>query len=86
MSEDTSDGFADQPRPMYLCLGCGFHVEREDVRSNRIDIEGTDVTEHTCGTCAKCVAHPDLRESYRRGFDAGADMMRRRVQSAIRGR
>ena len=86
MSEDTSDGFADQPRPMYICLGCGFHAESEDVRRNRIDVYGSNEDKHTCATCKKCEAVPDLRESYRRGFDAGMATLRRRIESTIRGR
>lgn len=50
---------------MILCTGCGFNVERGDVRSS-IDEERRE-----CSACAPCVQTPRLRESYRRGFNAG---------------
>lgn len=50
---------------MILCTGCGFNVERYDVRSP-IDEERRE-----CNVCALCVQTPRLRESYRRGFNAG---------------
>lgn len=86
MSEDTSDGFADQPRPMYRCLGCGFNVEREDARKGAHEGHTRFGYRAKCDTCIKCEACPDMRESYRRGFDAGMDTLRRRVESTIRGR
>ncbi len=54
---------------MVYCNGCGFHVERKQV------VEWTEYTGDQCDLCAKCEAQPLLRESYRRGFNAGLDAM-----------
>jgi hypothetical protein len=70
MSEDTSDGFADQPRLMVKCRGCGFNVETDEVRQ-----EDPDSMDRMCLRCVKCHDKPDMRESYRRGFNAGLDAM-----------
>lgn len=80
MSEDTSEGFADQPRPMVKCLGCGFNVEREDARTG---LDTDHYSRPACDTCTKCEACPDMRESYRRGFNAGIDEAKRGVEVAI---
>jgi hypothetical protein len=46
MSEDTSDGFADQPRPMVLCTGCGFNVEpRDAIPLDRYSVQGKEMDE-----------------------------------------
>lgn len=51
---------------MVKCVGCGFNVEHEQV------VEWGD--EASCPRpCRRCSAHctPDVRESYRRGFNEG---------------
>lgn len=59
----------DEGRPMALCGGCGFHVELEDVRER-------DEHDDECLTCVLCEAEPRMKESYRRGFNAGLDAMK----------
>lgn len=54
---------------MVRCDGCGFHVEHYDV------VTAAEGTDERCEECAKCRATPALRESYRRGFNAGLDAM-----------
>jgi hypothetical protein len=81
MSEDTSEGFADQPRPMVKCQGCGFNVETEDARKNFKPGYGHYRPE--CDTCIKCEACPDMRESYRRGHNAGVAEVRQRIESVM---
>jgi hypothetical protein len=84
MSEDTSDGFADKPRQMVKCIGCGFNVEREDARGEvSTGYNNSGFQKEECATCVKCVASPDIRKSYRRGFDAGVESMRQQVASII---
>ena len=78
MSEDTSEGFADQPHTMVKCYGCGFNVEKEDAREGLKRGYGPYPPE--CTTCVKCEACPDMRESYRRGFKAGVEDVKRRVR------
>lgn len=78
MSEDTSEGFADQPHTMVKCYGCGFNVEKEDAREGLKRGYGPFPPE--CTTCVKCEACPDMRESYRRGFKAGVEDVKRRVR------
>jgi len=59
---------------MVHCDGCGFNVEREDVVAW---VEYSDRAE----TCKLCEAEPRLKESYRRGFNAGLDAMADAVTS-----
>ena len=54
---------------MILCNGCGFNVEQKDV------VEYTEYDDTHCETCAECHKNPKLRESYRRGFNAGLDAL-----------
>jgi len=78
MTERTVDS-----RPMIRCTGCGFHAEREDV------VEWSDTLEadpRTCLTCPKCLAHPEMKESYRRGFNAGIDALKEIVTRAVENR
>ncbi len=65
------------PLGMYLCKGCGFHVEKEDV------VEETEYSDDAV-TCKLCKAEPRLKESYRRGFNAGLDAMERAVVGIVR--
>ena len=81
MSEDTSDGFADQPRPMVKCRGCGFNVERGHERSGGEHDVARD--KWYCDVCIKCESCPDMRESYRRGFNAGLDALRQRIRDSL---
>ena len=69
---------------MVKCHGCGFNVEQEDVRDwgTVLDANGHTV-ENACETCAKCEAVPDLREAYRRGFNAGLDALGAAFQDII---
>ena len=86
MSEDTSEGFADQPRLMVSCRGCGFSVEPEHARGGKEDEPSR--MKRWCGTCAKCERTPEMRESYRRGFNAGLEKAReciRESADALRG-
>ena len=62
---------------MISCSGCGFHVEREDV------VEWVEYSENAA-TCKLCKAEPRLKESYRRGFNAGLDAMERAVIGIVR--
>jgi len=62
---------------MHLCTGCGFHVEKEDV------IECDEYSDRVI-RCKLCKAEPRLRESYRRGFNAGLDAMERAVVGIVR--
>lgn len=54
---------------MIHCNGCGFYAERSDVKS--VICRPNDHDQEECSACVKCAANPDLRESYRRGFNAG---------------
>lgn len=54
---------------MPLCLGCGFHNEAEDSFGHE---------------CIRCRAVPEMRESYRRGFNAGVDAMRSTMDSSAK--
>jgi hypothetical protein len=58
---------------MIQCHGCGFHVEPEDVR------ELAEYTTDRCLTCKNCELEPRLKESYRRGFNAGLDALAKAV-------
>lgn len=53
---------------MPLCRGCGLHNEIEDSFGDE---------------CARCRAVPLLRESYRRGFNAGVDEMRTAIGACV---
>lgn len=55
---------------MTKCDGCGFNVEREDVRK----LADETIPRH-CSECVKCTKNPELREAYRRGFNAGLDVL-----------
>jgi hypothetical protein len=74
MSEDNSESLADQLRKMVHCLGCGFNVEQEDARKN-LDLRDGYGDAPKCNTCIKCETCPDMRESYRRGYNAGINRM-----------
>lgn len=63
-------------RSMVHCNGCGFNVERDQV------VELTEFVDR-CEICKKCEAEPLLRESYRRGFNAGLDAMSKIVDAAL---
>lgn len=54
---------------MPLCLGCGFHNEAVDSFGHE---------------CIRCRAVPEMRESYRRGFNAGVEEMRRTMDSSAK--
>lgn len=54
---------------MVRCDGCGFHVERRDAYGIM------EADKSVCERCVKCDGLPDMRESYRRGFNAGLDAM-----------
>lgn len=59
---------SDAPKAaMPLCLGCGFHNEAVDSFGHE---------------CIRCRAEPLLRESYRRGFNAGVEAMRSTLDSS----
>jgi hypothetical protein len=73
------DSFGDSPRdPMVPCFGCGFHVEKQDV------VEREECSDR-CITCKLCEAEPRLKESYRRGFNAGLDALAKAVVDIARG-
>lgn len=60
-------------RRMIKCGGCGFNVEREQVVDWGEELH-TEVDHRTrCDRCQRCT--PDVREAYRRGFNAGLDAM-----------
>jgi hypothetical protein len=62
----------DPKAGMVLCIGCGFHVEPEGV------IEREEYGDRAT-TCVLCKTEPRLKESYRRGFNAGIDALERAV-------
>lgn len=64
------------PGTMVFCDGCGFHAEPEDV------VTYDEHSDERCLVCLKCQATPALRESYRRGFNAGLDAMAEAVRHA----
>jgi hypothetical protein len=65
---------------MAQCLGCGFYTEQEDVvRAN--DFHMPPYRE--CLECRRCKETPTLRESYRRGFNAGLDALKEAVVSTV---
>ena len=73
--------FLRKKRDMVACDGCGFSVEVEDVRSLDVDelwYRDDDQKRH-CLTCRKCTECPDMRESYRRGFNDGLDALKEAV-------
>ena len=59
---------------MIYCRGCGFNVEREDVRS--------DISVAECTRCHICATSPKIRESHRRGFNAGLEAMAKAMTHA----
>ncbi len=76
--------------PMVKCSGCGFHVEQREVLDWD---EGDHTTPEHRTSCGRCSTHctPDVREAYRRGFNAGLDAMAESVvhtakNSALRKR
>jgi hypothetical protein len=63
------------PAPMVKCRGCGFNVEQRDVQDwGEFNIG--------CERCARCT--PDVREAYRRGFNAGLDALAESVVRAVK--
>lgn len=59
---------------MIKCVGCGFNVEREQVVEWGEGPANMVVEDRTlCDRCSRCT--PDVREAYRRGFNAGLDAM-----------
>lgn len=58
---------------MFRCDGCGFNVERKDAYG---------IIGSACGRCVRCDGVPDMRESYRRGFNAGLQAMAMAVRDA----
>lgn len=58
---------------MVRCTGCGFNVEREDAR------EYVEYSSDLAITCKLCEHEPRLKESYRRGFNAGLDALKAAV-------
>lgn len=64
---------------MVLCRGCGFNIEQKDGRNN--NVYDPVMERYHCDTCIKCDACPDMRESYRRGFNAGIEMFGDRIWS-----
>jgi len=62
----------EEENRMIDCTGCGFHVERKDVR------EWTEYSDKAV-TCKLCELEPRLKESYRRGFNDGLDALKRAV-------
>ena len=64
---------------MVHCDGCGFNVEPCDAR----ECDEYIPVGH-CSTCAKCVTEPLLRESYRRGFNAGLDALAEAVTGIVK--
>jgi len=61
---------------MIRCHGCGFNVEPEEVRE-------TDEFHDRCTTCRHCEQEPKLKESYRRGFNAGLDALSQAVMEIV---
>jgi len=76
-------GVAEAMSRMVLCQGCGFNVEPEDVREIDADAMAFGAERLACLTCRKCTEVPDLRESYRRGFNAGLDALKRVVIDTV---
>lgn len=68
---------------MTHCDGCGFNVEPKD--AGTIVDPGDEHRPPHCSNCTKCNACPDMRESYRRGFNAGIDKMISAVQTILEG-
>jgi hypothetical protein len=62
---------------MVHCDGCGFNVEPRDVR------EREESWDQNCSRCRKCTECPELREAYRRGFNAGLDALKEAVVSVV---
>lgn len=67
---------------MIHCNGCGFNVERKDSREFT-EYDDPGYTRDCCDACAKCTDIPELREAYRRGFNAGVDAMAKAVVGVI---
>lgn len=65
---------------MIRCLGCGFNVEREEVRERDVHYNRQD---DDCIICRHCEQEPKLRESYRRGFNAGLDALSQAVMQIV---
>ena len=74
MDHEQSDDGLTQPATwrMIKCDGCGFSVERKRVQEWG-DQNANPAHWTTCTRCARCT--PDVREAYRRGFNAGLDAM-----------
>lgn len=60
---------------MIECAGCGSSVEAGDV------VEMREYSTDTCERCRRCEAVPELREAYRRGFNAGLSAMARAARN-----
>lgn len=64
---------------MVQCDGCGHFAEVDDV------VEYVEHSDEKCLRCTRCERHPELRESYRRGFNAGLDALAEAVKIAVQG-
>jgi hypothetical protein len=62
---------------MVRCVGCGFNAEPKDV------VEREEYGDRAM-TCVLCKAEPRLKESYRRGFNAGLDALERAVVGIVK--
>jgi hypothetical protein len=51
-----------------------------------VHCNGCGFDESQCSVCKKCERVPDLREAYRRGFNAGVDAMSKSFQDLIANR
>lgn len=68
--------------PMVKCHGCGFNVEREDV-TKPSETLNAEYDARNCVRCRKCTENPDMRESYRRGYNAGLDAASAALRHAV---
>jgi hypothetical protein len=73
---------------MVRCLACGFNVEHYDVHDWGEVPGGVTVSSVSypteCATCRLCEECPRMRESYRRGFNAGLDALAEAVTRIVR--
>ena len=62
---------------MVKCIGCGFNVETYEV------YEYVENSSENCVICKNCKNEPKLKESYRRGFNAGLEAMKKAVVQIV---